>query len=316
MTTTTTRRSSPAAVIAARREIVVFLVLQFAFLACSSAIAITEGVDVRRIDEASAVGQASLYLSGLGTVLAVLVARLVTAGTLRRPGWGFRRVRPRIVLGAWVYGLIVPLVAYVVVWGSGAGGFDGDALAAGLGLTGPAGAAASAVVALTVLVVPFTLLALSEDLGWRGLLVTRLAAISGPRTVVLVSGIAWSAAHYPLMIWIGGSPDGVSTAYAIAMFTIGTTAGGAVLAWMQLRWGIWPGVVAHGAFNVALYYVAEPATVVTGGATHWIATETGLAVVLASVLAAVLWLRRAPLVAVARPGGRGTAAAVRGEVPR
>jgi uncharacterized protein len=316
MTTTTTRRARQDAAAAARREIVVFLALQFAFLAGSSTIAITEGVDVRRIDEASALGQASLYLSGLGTVIAVLVARLVTAGTLRRPGWGVRRVRPRVVLGAWAYGVIVPLAAYVAVWGSGAGGFDADALAAGLGLTGAVGAAISAVVALTALVVPFTLLALSEDLGWRGLLVTRLAEISGPRTVVLVSGIAWSAAHYPLMIWIGGTPDGVSMPYAVAMFTIGTTALGAVLAWMQLRWGIWPGVVAHGAFNVALYYVAEPATVVTGGATHWIATESGLAVVVTSVVAAVLWLRRAPLVAVARPGGRGTAAAVRGEVAR
>jgi membrane protease YdiL (CAAX protease family) len=266
---------------------------------------------VRRIGEASALGQASLYLSGLGTVLAVLVARLLVAGTLRRPGWGVRRVRPRIVLGAWAYGLAVPLVAYAAVWGSGAGGFDGDALAAGIGLTGSAGAAVSAAVAVTALVVPFALLALSEDLGWRGLLVTRLSEVTGPRTLVLVSGIAWSAAHYPLMIWIGGTPDGVSMPYAIAMFTIGTSALGAVLAWMQLRWGIWPGVVAHAAFNVGLYYVAEPATVATGAATHWIATETGLAVVAVSVLAAALWLRRAPL--VARPGGRGTAAIVRAE---
>jgi uncharacterized protein len=314
MTATTTRPMRPGT--AARREIAVFLVLQFAFLAGSSAIAVSEGVDVRRIDEASALGQASLYLSGLGTVLAVLVARIATAGTLRRPGWGVRRVRPRIVVGTWAYGLVVPLAAYVAVWGSGAGGFDADALAAGLGLAGPAGAALSAAFALTVLVVPFVLLALSEDLGWRGLLVTRLAESSSPCTVVLVSGIAWSAAHFPLMIWIGGTPDGVSMPYAIAMFTIGTTALGAVLAWMQLRWGIWPGVVAHAAFNVALYYIAEPATVVTGGATHWIATETGLAVVAVSVLAAVLWLRRAPLVAVARSGGRGTAAALRGEVAR
>jgi hypothetical protein len=116
MTATTTRR--PAPVTAARREIAVFLVLQFALLAGSSTIAISEGVDVRRIDEASALGQAALYLSGLGTVLAVLVARLVTAGTLRRPGWGFRRVRPRIVLGAWACGLVVPLVAYAAVWAS------------------------------------------------------------------------------------------------------------------------------------------------------------------------------------------------------
>jgi uncharacterized protein len=300
MTATTTRRTPSAT--AARREIAIFLVLQFAFLACSSTIAISEGVDVRRIDEASALGQASLYLSGLGAVLAVIVARLVTAGTLRRAGWGFRRVRPRIVLGAWAYGLIVPLVAYVAVWGSAAGAFEADG-----------GMALSAAVAVTALVVPFALMALAEDLGWRGLLVTRLAEIGGPRTVVLVGGIAWSAAHYPLMIWIGGTPDGVSMPYAIAMFTIGTTALGAVLAWMQLRWGIWPGVVAHAAFNVALYYVAEPATVVTGPATNWIATESGLAVATASVLAAVLWLRRAPL--VAHPGG-GTAAAVRGEVAR
>jgi hypothetical protein len=79
--------------------------------------------------------------------------------------------------------------------------------------------------------------------------------------------------------------------YAIAMFTIATTALGSILAAMQLRWGIWPGVVAHATVNAVLYHFADAATATTGAATNWIATETGVAYAVAMVLAALMFFR-------------------------
>jgi membrane protease YdiL (CAAX protease family) len=50
------------------------------------------------------------------------------------------------------------------------------------------------------------------------------------------------------ILLLGGAPEGVPGA-AVVLFTVGTMAFGAVLASVQARWGIWPGVVAHAAFN-------------------------------------------------------------------
>jgi membrane protease YdiL (CAAX protease family) len=159
---------------------------------------------------------------------------------------------------------------------------------------------------LTLLVLPYVVLALGEDVGWRGLLVGRLAEVAGPRTVVLVSGLVWSSFHWPLIALLGGTPEGVPVWWALLWFTVGTTAFGAVLANMQLRWGIWPGVLAHAVVNATLYHVVEPLTGDTGD-TNWVATETGAAQALAMLVAAVVWFRFAPL---RRTAAGGTEAAV------
>src|SRR3954447_389989 len=160
---------------------------------------------------------------------------------------------------------------------------------------------------LTVLVLPYVLLAIGEDVGWRGLLVTRLAEVAGPRPVVLVSGLLWSMSHWPLILLLGGTPTGVAPWWALLWFTVGTTALGAVLASMQLRWGVWPGVLAHAVANAVLYHVAEPLTRDTGS-TNWIATETGLAGGVVLVPSPAVSVRFSPL---ARGAGGGRVAARR-----
>jgi membrane protease YdiL (CAAX protease family) len=147
---------------------------------------------------------------------------------------------------------------------------------------------------LTALVLPYVLLAIGEDVGRRGLLVTRLAAVAGPRTVVLAGGLIWSAFHRPLILLLGGTPTGVDAWWALVWFTVGTTSLGAVLASMQLRWGLWPGVLAHAVCNAALYHVLEPLTADTGR-TNWFATETGLVSGLTTLVGAAVFLRFFPL---------------------
>jgi uncharacterized protein len=301
--TTTTVAPSTTHTKGARREITVFLVLQAVFLTLTTSVAVAEGADVTRVGEATALGQAALYGSAVTVFVAALIARLSTRS---RAGWGFRRFPLRAGGLAWAVGVAIVLAAYGVIWLTGVGTFDPAGIADGLGT---ASAVVAGLLALTVLVVPYTVLALAEDVGWRGLLVTRLAEFAGPRTVVLVSGVAWSLFHTPLILWLGGTPEGVSPLYAVAVFAVGTTALGAILAWTQLRWGIWPGVILHGAFNAALYHLAEPGTVAGGRGFGWIATETGLAIATATTVAAVVWLRRAPL--VRDPATGGTRAAMR-----
>jgi membrane protease YdiL (CAAX protease family) len=280
------RRSSPW------REIGVFLGGVGVLSAATTTIALSQHADVRNVDSAPPLAQAALYGQALIPVVAAVVARLVGPGTLRRPGWGIRRTSWRSLGTAWAWSLLTTAASGAVVWATGAGGFR----TAGLDAMVPLG--------LTALVLPYVLLAIGEDVGWRGLLVTRLAEVAGPRTVVLVSGLIWSAFHWPLILLLGGTPTGVATWWALLWFTVGTTSFGAVLASMQLRWGLWPGVLAHAVGNAVLYHVLEPLTADTGR-TNWFATETGLAYGLVTLVSAAVFLRFFPLV---RGAGGGTVA--------
>jgi membrane protease YdiL (CAAX protease family) len=279
----------------ALREIGVFLGVTVVLTGLTTGVALAEGVDVRRIGDASALGQAAMYLQALVPLVAALAARSVTHGSLRRPGWGFRRTSWRNVAKGWGYGLATTVAGGAAVWATGSGGFRTSGL-------GP-----SVALGLTVLVLPYVVLALAEDVGWRGLLVTRLAQIAGPRSVVLVGGLAWSAFHWPMIALLGGTPEGVSVWFALAAFTVATTSFGAVLASMQLRWGIWPGVVAHAVVNATLYHVLEPLTV-EHAHTTWFSTETGLFAACSALIGGWLWWRRYPL-AVLADGRTGVPAA-------
>lgn len=291
--TTTTLRGSAAPTTLARREILRFVVVQVLLSLVLTAVAVQQHVDVLRIEDATPLGQAATYGLALTPLVAALVARWSTARSLR--GWGFRRVQPRILALAWAVGLLPVLASAAAVWLSGAGRFTGDVV--------------PSLVAATALAVPYAALALAEDLGWRGLLVARLAQIARPRTVYLVSGGLWSLSHVGVIVLLGGTPAGVSPVYAVAMFTVATTALGSILAVMQLRWGIWPGVVTHAVVNAVLYHVVEPATASTGQVTPWIATETGLAYALAMVAAAVLFVRRFGPPAIHQPATSAAAEA-------
>ena len=289
-TTSGRRRPRPEAV----REIAVFLTTTAALMVVSTSVAVAEGVDVRRIEDASALGQAAMYLQAIFPLIAAAVARLCTARTLRRPGWGLRPTSWRSLTAAWGYGFGIALGGGLLVWVTGTGGFDSNAV--GLDI----------LLGLSVFVLPYILLAIGEDVGWRGLLVSRLAEFCSPRTVVLVSGVVWSAFHWPLIALLGGTPDGVPIWYALAMFTVGITALGSVLAGMQLRWGIWPGVVTHAVVNATLYHVIEPLTTEREH-TNWFATETGLFAALLGSVAAAWWWWRHPLVSTRDGGSHATA---------
>ncbi|HYO39754.1 MAG TPA: CPBP family intramembrane glutamic endopeptidase [Nocardioidaceae bacterium] len=266
----------------ASRQVAVFLATTFGLLAGSTVVALGLDVDVSRIQEAPAAGQAALYLQALWPLVGAVVAQLVTRRTLRGTGWGFSRTPWRTLRTAWLYAAGVSLLGPVVVWTTGLAGFDGT------------DAPLHTLLALTVLTLPYVVLALGEDVGWRGVLVPRLAELGGPRLVVLGGGLAWAAFHWPLILLLGGTPDGVSPVWAVCMFTVGITGLGAVLAWMRLAWGQWPGVLAHAVVNAVAYHLVAPATV-DREHTGWFATETGLVGAVVLALSALVWLRAAPL---------------------
>lgn len=286
MTTVEARLSPPAERPAktrtvAVREVGVFLATTFGLTAVSTGVALSEHVDVSRIDDASVLGQMAMYGQAFFPLVGALVARATTPKA-ERSRLGFRRPPLRSIGLAWAVGLGYVVVAAALVWLSGLAGFTA------------AEALPIVPLGLTLLVLPYIPLAIGEDIGWRGLVVTRLAQIAGPRTVVLVSGLVWSMFHWPLMLLLGGVPQDTAAWFSVAMFTVSSTALGAILASMQLRWGIWPGIVLHAVGNAALYHVVGPLTAERPGS-GWFAGEVGLFDAAVLVVVALVWWRFAPL---------------------
>lgn len=278
-----------------RAELPVFLAVTFGLTAVGTLVCVGQHVDVTHPAGNSAIGSVALYGQAFWPLLGAVVARLATTGTIRRPGWGFRRVTWRQVAGPAAYGAALPLLAVLPLLLTGVLSVDTDSLAGAYGLSGvPGGAVLAAVAGLTVAAVPYALLALGEEVGWRGVLVPHLAATGSPARVVWLGGLIWAAFHLPLMTSLGGTPDGVPVVAAAALFTVGIVAFGAVLAWVRLRWGLWPVVAAHATYNAAVYAVIETGTDRHAGA-GWLAGETGIALAVAGALTAALWLRHAPL---------------------
>jgi uncharacterized protein len=289
MTQLETREQAPAVSRSiATREVAIFLGTTFSLLAVSTTVGLAENVDVSHIESASALGQMSMYGQALFPTIGALVARATTPRA-QRPAWGFRRPPGRSLAIAWACGLGSVVLSALIVWGFGLAGFASE----DVGMMVLLGS--------TVLGLPYVVLALGEDLGWRGLLTTRLAQISGPGTVVLVGGLAWSMFHWPLMLFLGGTPDNTATWFAIASFTVGTTAYGAIVSNMQLRWGIWPGIVMHAAGNAALYHVVGPLTQDTAHSGYY-AGEVGIVWTVVLVALALVWWRFAPLRRTAEGG--------------
>ena len=276
-----------------RREIAIFLALTAALTAASITVAVSQGVDVTRLGDAPLVGQIALFGQAFYPGVAAIAARLLTEGTLRGLGWGWAASRPYLAL-SYALPLAYCTVAYGLAWATGLAGWGPEGLAAGLPLAGVSeGAAAlgAALLALTVGVLPFLLLALGEEIGWRGLMVPRLAEAMPLPKVALYSGLAWASFHIPLMLFVSGAVEGVPVLYAVACFTVTGIALSYPLAWLRLRSrSVWPAVVLHASHNAAVYLVFDPLTTDAGN-TAFFAGETGVGLALAGVsVAALLWI--------------------------
>jgi membrane protease YdiL (CAAX protease family) len=259
------------------REIGLFLAIVALLTAACMSVALSQDVDIGDLEGSSALGQAALYSQAFMPAVAALAARRILTGGFA--GLGLRRGAARRYLAvSYAVPVATVAVAYAAVWAGGAGSLD-------------AGEAALAPLALTLGMIPFGALALGEEIGWRGLMAARLLEVTSLPRTALLTGLAWTAFHLPLMLLVPGAVEGVPMGYAVAMFGIGTIALSYPLAWLQLRSGsVWPATVMHAAMNVALYLVADP---LTSDADPWLAGESGALLAISTVAAAAIWFRMA-----------------------
>ncbi|MHA3683676.1 CPBP family intramembrane glutamic endopeptidase [Leucobacter sp. HY1910] len=134
-------------------------------------------------------------------------------------------------------------------------------------------------------ILPNSLFALGEELGWRGWLLPMLRPL-GTWPALALSGAIWGVWHAPLTLL--GHNYGLLDWRGVGLMTINCVIWGALLGWLRLRTAsVWPATVAHGALNavagVTLLFTAagtevrpELASIV--GVAGWIAVTIVLAV--------------------------------------
>jgi membrane protease YdiL (CAAX protease family) len=212
------------------------------------------------------------------------VAALITTSIFQRNlrGLGLGLAKPRYFLIGYLLPIVYAGIAYSVVWLSGLGGVDPTILGANpwMGLLNK----------LTLGVLQAALLALGEEIGWRGFLVPHLAKLNSFTRTALISGIIWGVWHIPLIIG-GGYSSGAPTWYAILCFTFDIVGMAFAFAWLRLSSGsIWPAVLMHGVHNLFIQGVLDAITV-NNGNTRFFTTEFGLGLAIMGLVVGLVFAR-------------------------
>lgn len=146
------------------------------------------------------------------------------------------------------------------------------------------------------------LVALGEEIGWRGFLYPQLKTKFGQKRGWLLGGVLWGAWHWPLIWLIGyeyGAAAGNATGYAgfpivgMLLFCVITTGWGILHDWLYEKSGsIWVPSLFHGAINAAATLPLSLCITNTGSARLLGPAPMGLLAGLPFLTAAALLLRR------------------------
>ena len=221
---------------------------------------------------------AVLHWNGLATIgqsvtaimMFVPLLGVVLAGQgLSGMGWKPRlKGKIKFLLAAWFLPALLTAIGAVLYFAVFPGHFDlsGDYLAANVGaevmtqleaqgLTYPMYILISVVGCLTYAPLVNMLLALGEEVGWRGFLYPQLKAKFGRRKGWLIGGVIWGIWHWPLMGLIGYEYGTNYVGFPIIgmlVFCIFTTAAGILCDWLYEKTEcIWIPSIFHGAVNAA-----------------------------------------------------------------
>lgn len=214
--------------------------------------------------------------------------------------WG----KPKYLTLSYFIPLIYALIAYLIIWFAGWGGFYDQKFvheaAQSLGWSNlPPG----------IFIVMFFIVngvigligsmstALGEEIGWRGFLVPQLSNITNYTYTSLISGGIWAIWHFPLLIW-GEYNNGASPWYGLTCFTVMVVSMSFVFTWFRLKSNsLWTGVMLHASHNLFVQSFFTPITIANKVTKYYI-DEFGAVIPAVTVLFAIyFWSRRRELIA-------------------
>jgi membrane protease YdiL (CAAX protease family) len=196
--------------------------------------------------------------------------------------------------------LLAGLTVYGLAWLTGIAGFPDPSTVSSIATDfgwrrepTPVIVAGYATLTMSLGMMPAVTSALGEEIGWRGYLVPRLSSAYSFTTTALVTGAFWAVWHYPMFV-LSDYYRGGQLLYSLACFTVLLLAASVICTWLRLKSGsIWPAVILHAANNLFVQDVLRPLSVTGRWSGYALDQFGGLLPLLAVLVAALVWLRRA-----------------------
>jgi membrane protease YdiL (CAAX protease family) len=135
-------------------------------------------------------------------------------------------------------------------------------------------------------------LALAEEVGWRGYMLPRLLAI-GAVPAMLIVGFLHGVWHLPLMLGTPYYHTGANPMLAVPMFLATLTLAGVFYGYLYLSTrSVWPVAIAHGVVNIAWNVLGDLTVETTPGALEYVGGESGILMIAGLAIIAVILIVR------------------------
>jgi membrane protease YdiL (CAAX protease family) len=244
-----------------------------------------------------------LYVTGL--MWSPALAAFITSRILKRKiadlgwHWGY----PKYQLWAYLVPIIYSLVAYLIIWITGWGGFYNLEFVKGITTLFGWEHLPHGVIIILFFIISGVLgmvgslsRALGEEIGWRGFLVPELAKTTNYTKTSLISGIIWSLWHYPILIFADYN-SGTPVWFGLSCFTVMVVSLSFIFTWFRLKSGsVWTAAILHATHNLYIQHFFTPITSNTGN-TNYFVDEFGIVLPVVCLIAAIyFWTRRGELV--------------------
>jgi membrane protease YdiL (CAAX protease family) len=216
-----------------------------------------------------------------GPALAAIIASLLRRRPLKDIGWKLGGMK--WLLAGWVIPVAVSFAAYGLIWIAGVGTVPNPTFLqrARITLGMPSQSTGLVIVAAFVYIsivglLPGMIVAIGEEIGWRGFLVPELAKWMSFRRTALVSGAIWCAWHMPAIL--SGSYGTTDTPrwYQVGCFSAMVLSSAVISAWLRIKSGsIWPVTIMHATHNGVIQAFFDRITK-DNGQTHYFSGEFGV----------------------------------------
>jgi membrane protease YdiL (CAAX protease family) len=243
-----------------------------------------------------------LYVNGLMWCpgLAGITTTLLLKRDLSSLGWQWGNSRYQ--LWSYLVPIIYALIAYLIIWTVGWGGFYNVEFVKQISSSFGFDALPSWLVIVLYFIIggvyglPRSISsALGEEIGWRGFLVPELAKKLNYNQTSILSGLIWSLWHYPILIFADYN-SGTPAWYGLTCFTTLVVAMSFVYTWFRLKSNsLWTAVLLHATHNLYIQNIFTPLTSDTGNTKYYIDEFGAVLPVVCILFAVYFWTRRKEL---------------------
>ena len=211
-----------------------------------------------------------------GPGIAAIATKLIHQKNIKDLGW--RLGKSKFLVMAYFIPVILPLIAYGIVWLTGLGGVSTDRLAKLISDGAPFLAGSPVFVLFLVLAIyglfRNLITATGEEIGWTGFLTPAFLKITSPTKSSLIIGLIWAVWHYPIIIF-GEYNVGTPVWIAIPSFTVMIIGFSFFRTWLWMgSASLWTGAVLHASHNLFIQGFFDNLTI-DSGSTKFFTTEFG-----------------------------------------